>query len=180
MKSVTLTQPSTRIKMKTHLLLPVFATLTFFGSSMIRAEDTTDDKFMKKAALHGKAEVNISELGVKKADNDGVKSIAQETVKDHTQFNKELEELAQSKHLALSSASDPDTDKIIAKLEKESGSGFDKAFLKVLEKGHKDSVSAFEDAQKNCTDPNLKEWVNKSLPTIKGHLDNISKALESR
>ncbi len=167
--------------MKTHTLLPIFATFTvIISASLLRAADTTDDKFMKNAALHGKAEVQIAELGVKKADNDGVKSMAQQMVKDHTQLNKELAELAKSKSVELSSANDPDADKAIASLEKKSGADFDKAFLKELEKGHKACVSSFEDAAKDVTDPNLKEWVNKSLPTIKGHLDHISKELESR
>jgi len=40
---------------------------------------------------------------------------------------------------------------------------------------HKKDVKAFEDAAKNCKDSDLKAFANKTLPTLKMHLQVIEK-----
>ncbi|MDB6072791.1 MAG: outer membrane protein-like protein [Verrucomicrobiaceae bacterium] len=170
--------------MKTTLALAFVAAGLVLGNAA-RAEtkgslNSTDEKFVKEAAMHGKAEVRISQLGIGKADDKAVKEIAEQMVKDHTMLNTELETLAKSKGVDLSVAGDPKADKAIANLEKESGKDFDKAFLKELQKGHKDTISAFESESKDGKDSEIKAWVDKSLPTIRGHLDHIKGTMKGK
>ena len=58
-------------------------------------------------------------------------------------------------------------------LSKKSASDFDKAYVSKMVSDHKSTVSMFEDAAKKLKDPDLKAFVDKTLPTIKGHLSNI-------
>jgi putative membrane protein len=58
---------------------------------------------------------------------------------------------------------------------KETGNGFDEAFLDQLEKDHKKDISEFEDASKNAQDAQVKALAEKALPTLREHLDMIQK-----
>ncbi len=164
------------------LLLAAFA-LTSVG--LINAADTksslnaADEQFVKDAAQAGKSQVQIAELGVKKAASDSVKAIAAEMVKDHTALNTEIAALAKSKAVELTSANDPKTDGIIAELEKDSGKAFDKAFLKHLQKCHKNGEASYEAAIKDSKDAELKTWATNTLPAIKKHHAEITKALKA-
>ena len=44
---------------------------------------------------------------------------------------------------------------------------------------HKNDIKEFEDATKNLTDPDLKAFAVKTLPTLKMHLDAIRKIQDS-
>ena len=164
------------------LLLAAFA-LTSAG--LLNAADTksslnaSDEQFVKEAAQAGKSEVQIAELGVKKAASDSVKTIAAEMVKEHTVLNGEIAALAKSKSVELTSANDPKTDETIAELEKASGKEFDKAFLKQLQKGHKSAVASYEAAIKDSKDAEVKTWATNTLPALKKHHGEINKALKA-
>ncbi|WP_395746979.1 DUF4142 domain-containing protein [Prosthecobacter sp.] len=138
-----------------------------------------DEKFVKEAGASGMAEVKIATLGTQKAERADVKNLATMLVADHTKANSELSSLAASKNVELSAVIDPSDASTFKDLEKESGKGFDKAFLSDLEKAHKNTISSFEDAEKNASDADVKSWASKTLPTLRAHLDKI-KELEAK
>lgn len=143
------------------------------------AVNKADAKAIKEAALQGKAEVKVAQLGVNKAENAEVKALAEKLVAHHTAMNAEIAALAEAKGVDLTEASDPDAEKLIMDLEKESGKDFDKAFLNALQSSHKESISTFEDASKDAKDGELKAWVDKSLPALRTHHE-AAKALEDK
>lgn len=147
-------------------------------TSIARAEDKSslkaaDEKFVKTAGASGMAEVKIATLGTQKAERADVKELATMLVADHTKVNAELSALAESKKVQLSAVIDPSAADTFKDLEKESGKGFDKAFLDHLEKSHKDSIANFEDAEKNGEDAEVKSWASKTLPALRTHLDKV-------
>ncbi len=171
--------------MKTHLTLSWLAALAIAGLGTLHAADTksmlnsSDEKFVKMAAMSGQNEVKVSTLAVGKAESAEVKTIAEMMVKDHTAVNEELAGFAKTKGVEISAAGDSNTPDVIAKLEKESGKDFDKAYLKQLKDDHQKSVDKFEDASKNANDGDLKAWAGKTLPKLQAHLDHVNKALEN-
>ncbi len=150
-------------------------------TSIARAEDkksslkASDEKFIKTAGAAGMAEVKIATLGTQKAERADVKELATTMVDDHTKVNAELSALAESKKVELSQVIDPKAADTFKDLEKESGSGFDKAFLNQLEKSHKDSIANFEEAEKDGEDAEVKAWASKTLPALKHHLEEVKK-----
>lgn len=132
-----------------------------------------ETKFIKQTGEHGMAEVKIAELGSQKAERADVKEFATMLVNDHTKANSELAALAKTKGVELSQMIAPKAADTFKDLEKESGQGFDKAFLAQMEKSHKDTISSFEDAEKDAKDGELKAWISKTLPTLKAHLDKV-------
>ncbi|SEN19769.1 putative membrane protein [Mucilaginibacter gossypiicola] len=135
---------------------------------------TADDaKFATGAANAGLAEVAIGQLASEKATNAKVKDFAKMMVTDHTKANDELMAIAKTKNITLPSAPDEEHEKKKADLAAKSGADFDKDYVDAMVSGHKKVESMFEDASKNCKDPDLKAWAAKTLPTIQHHLAEI-------
>ena len=151
--------------------------LTLLTAFAVKAADlvSADEKFVKSVNDSGLMEVQVAELGVKKATSADVKALAEMMVKDHTALNKELAAVAKNKGAQLSSAADPSTATTIKDLELYKGEEFDKEFLKVLRDGHEKSVKNFKDAAENAKDGEVKAFAGKNLPTIEAHLEHIKK-----
>jgi putative membrane protein len=63
-----------------------------------------------------------------------------------------------------------DGQKMADKLSKLSGADFDRAYMKHMVDDHVKDVAMFEKEAKNGKDADLKAWANKTLPTLREHL----------
>jgi putative membrane protein len=59
----------------------------------------------------------------------------------------------------------------IDKLKSLSGADFSSRYDSDQVSGHKDAVSLFERYAKGGDNPRLKEWADKTLPTLRHHLE---------
>lgn len=135
--------------------------------------DETDAKFAVDAANGGMAEVALGKLALTKTGNAKVKEFADMMVNDHGKANEELMALAKAKNITLPATVSPDKQKEADDLGKKMGADFDKAYVDAMIDGHKKTIALFEDESKNAKDPDLKAFVDKTLPTIKAHLQHI-------
>jgi len=133
----------------------------------------TDAKFAVDAANGGMAEVALGKLALQQSQNAKVKEFANMMVADHGKANDELMALAKSKNITLPATVSADKQKEADDLAKKTGADFDKGYVDAMVDGHKKTVSMFEDESKNAKDPDLKAFVDKTLPTIKMHLQHI-------
>jgi len=130
----------------------------------------TDTRFIKDVAKASMGEVAMGRLGADKAASAEVKQYAQKMIDDHTKANGELTALASSK--AVEGPADAnDHDKRNAKLSEKAGAEFDKAFMKQMVADHKKVVKEFEHETKSGSDPDVKAFAEKHLPTIREHLE---------
>ena len=132
----------------------------------------TDRNFIQKAAEGGKAEVELGQLAQGKASSDAVKQFAQRMVQDHGAANQELTQLAQSKGVPIEPKPGKHA-KMIDRLAKLQGADFDREYVKAMVKDHKEDVAEFRKMHSGAVDPNLKAWVDKTLPTLEDHLRTI-------
>jgi putative membrane protein len=66
------------------------------------------------------------------------------------------------------------------RLSKLRGAEFDRAYIDAMVKDHKEDVAHFEAMSRDGSDPDLKAWASKTLPTLKEHLklaEDIQKKL---
>ena len=138
------------------------------------AADEGDAKFAVDAANGGMAEVALGKLAEGKAVNAKVKEFAAMMIADHTKANDELMALAQSKNITLPQAVSSDKQATMDNLTKKSGSDFDKAYVDQMVDDHKKTISLFEDASKNAKDADIKAFVDKTLPTLRTHLEHVN------
>ncbi|MDM1295819.1 DUF4142 domain-containing protein [Sphingobacterium sp. N143] len=132
----------------------------------------SDAEFVTEAANGGMAEVELGQLAQQKAQNGEVKAFAEMMIKDHTKANEELKALADSKNITLPAAVASEQQQVKDKLTSKPASEFDKAYIADMVEDHEKDVKLFEDASKNLKDPDLKAFVDKTLPTLRNHLDH--------
>ena len=132
--------------------------------------NANDRKFMTETAEGGMAEVELGQSTLSKATNEDVKKFAQRMVDDHSKLNKELMLLAKSYNLSLPVAPGQKYKQTKDRLSKLSAADFDREYMKEMVKDHKKDVAAFELRLRQARDAELKAWVEKTLPTLREHL----------
>src|SRR5256886_16850851 len=128
-----------------------------------------DRKFVEKAASGGMLEVQMGQLAQQKASSDQVKQFAARVAEDHAKANDELKQIATAKGAQVPAALEKGQQKDLEKLQKLSGSDFDRAYMKQMVSDHKGDVSAFEKEAKSGKDAELKSFAAKTLPTLQEH-----------
>jgi len=127
-----------------------------------------DRQFMEEAATGGMMEVHLGHLAVERGMSQAVKNFGQRMVTDHGKGSNELKALAKQKGVSLP-AEEP---KMAAstRLAKLSGADFDKAYARDMVEDHQKDIAAFEKEAASGSDPDVKSWASKTLPTLRSHL----------
>jgi putative membrane protein len=140
----------------------------------------SDRKFIENAAKGGLFEVQVAKLAESKASDPAVKDFAKMLVDQHTNANNELTQLANSKGVELPAAPGFMQRHSENSLAKRSGADFDKHFVsEVGIKDHQKDIKDFEKAAKDVKDPDLKAFIEKTLPTLREHLAQAQKLPEA-
>jgi putative membrane protein len=129
-----------------------------------------DKKFAKEAAIGGLTEVELGKLAQQKASSDAVKQFGQKMVDDHTKANDELKQVASKEGIQIPDSLDSKHQARVDKLGKLSGTAFDRAYVKDQLKDHQEDVRKFESEAQAGTDPGVKDFAAKTLPTLQEHL----------
>jgi putative membrane protein len=152
------------------LLLSVIGSVITCGLPAIEAQGLSaqDRMFMENAAKGGMQEVHMGRLGIERGQSEAVKGLCQRLINDHNTANKDLEALAKQKGVTLPA----DDAKVVSSipLATKSGSDFDQEFVKMIVEDHQKDIAAFEKEASSGSDPDLKNWASKALPTLRAHL----------
>ncbi len=127
-----------------------------------------DQKFIQDAAKGGMMEVQMGRLGLEKGQSQGVKSLSQRLIDDHSKGNRELEALAKRKGASL-----PQEDaKMVysTPLASKNGAEFDREFARTAVEDHEKDIREFEKEANSGSDPDVKNWARQTLPTLRAHL----------
>jgi putative membrane protein len=144
------------------------------SAKMSVAADNEDVKFAAEAASGGLTEVALGKLAQQKGVDKRVKNFGGMMVMDHSKANNEFKLLANSKNITLPPAPNADDQKVIDEMSKKSGKDFDKAYVNDMVDDHKKDIKKFEDASKNCKDPDIRAFATKTLPVLNKHLEAIN------
>ena len=135
--------------------------------------NSKDRDFLMDAAMGGLMEVELGQLAAQKGTSDAVKQFGQRMVDDHGKANTELMTLATSKGITLPTSIDDKHRAQVTKLSAMSGADFDRAYSKMMLKDHEKDVSEFEKQSMKGTDPDVKAFASKTLPTLQEHLTMV-------
>jgi putative membrane protein len=140
-------------------------------SSAIKAQD---QQFVKDVVAGNLGEIKMAQLAQQKAANKDVKDLGQMLEKDHSAVLSELRSYASQKNIEVPAEETQEAKDAYSEFTKKSGKEFDKDWCNLMEKKHKDGISKFEGlANEADADPELKSIVNKTLPTLRSHLDHV-------
>jgi putative membrane protein len=136
-----------------------------------------DRKFVMEAAEGGKMEVALGKMATEKASKAEVKAFGQMMVTDHTQANTELQALARSKGVNLPSAEKQDPHE--AQLRGLSGDAFDRAYMSLMKEDHEKDVAEFRKESQSASDPDVKAFASKTLPTLEKHRERANEVAKN-
>jgi putative membrane protein len=139
-----------------------------------------DRKFIDDAASSGMFEVQVAQLAASKATDPNVKSFAGMLVDQHTAANNELVKIANAKGVELPAAPKHALRRDIEKLGKKNGEAFDRDFVREVGiQAHEKDIKMFQKASKDVKDPELKAFVDRTLPHLQEHLAAAEKLPQS-
>ena len=127
--------------------------------------------FVMEAAHGGHAEVELGKLATAQAKHEDVKAFGQQMVTDHGNANQELASLASSKGWKVPADPGPKHKADAQRLGRLNGEQFDRAYMQHMLKDHEKTVSLFEQGSKQLEDAELRGWAEKTLPTLRQHLE---------
>jgi putative membrane protein len=128
-----------------------------------------DEVFVMKAYCEGMAEVAKSKLACERATQPAIKAFAEQMVRDHTECNNKIAEVARKKGVPLSAAPSAVHTVALTRLAKMSGSDFDKTYLMAQMCAHVDAIRLFEHESCKGEDSEIKELAVKALPKLQEH-----------
>lgn len=138
-----------------------------------------DRSFLEKAAVGGKAEVELGQLAQEKAQSEDVKQFGQRMVTDHSQANSQLMGLADKMSLTLPTALDRENQSNKDRLAKLSGAKFDKEYMQLMVDDHQKDVDEFKKASQSANNGDVKNFASQTLPTLQQHLD-LAKSINDK
>lgn len=141
-----------------------------------KAED--DAEFAVEAANGGLMEVELGTLALTKASSPEVKKFAQMMVDQHTQANNELKSLAQQKNITLPTVMGDGHQRKYDNLKDKTGAEFDKDYMDLMVKDHKEDIDEFEDMAEDGRDPEIKAWASSKVATLRQHLQEAERVQE--
>jgi putative membrane protein len=144
-----------------------------------RADDKTrafdDIGFAQFAANANHLEIKAGKLAKEQATNDDVRRFAEHMVKDHTDAQEQLKRVAAAMDISLPMALPKEKMEACERLAKLRGSDFDQAYIGEMVKGHEKVLERFTLATKEAKNERLRGYAEKTLPTIKEHLEQARK-----
>jgi len=133
----------------------------------------TDKMFVEKASTGGMVEVQEGQLAQNQAQSADVKAFGQHMVADHTEAGQKLKSIADAEGVPAPTDLDKVDQKQIDALQKKSGAGFDKQYVKGQLAAHQKTVALFQKEASSGSDPQLKQFASDTLPTLQHHLSDV-------
>ena len=143
------------------------------ASSAIMAADAEStppnlSTFVSKAAQAGMTEVEVGKLALEKSKDPAIRGFAQKMVDDHSKANAELAQIAESKGVTPPKKLDAEHQAMVSSMRNVAAADFDRQYSRHMNMDHTKAIALFESASK-ADDPQLAEFAQKTLPTLKVH-----------
>src|SRR2546421_2399819 len=131
---------------------------------------SSDRKFVMDAGMGGMEEVEMGRVAVQNGASAEVKQFGQRMIDDHTKAGEQLKQVAAQKGITLPTALDAKHQAEVAKLSKLTGAEFDRAYMSMMVKDHKQDLKEFQDEANRGHDADVKGFASTTLPTLQEHL----------
>ncbi len=157
------------------------AAATFGATQALAQSDTTMSQeskdFITKAAQGNLGEIVMGTRVQNKTENPDISQFGLRLVEDHSTANQELKPIAEANGVPWPEKPKEKQRELEDKLSQLSGAEFDKKFMEEMVKDHEKDVKEYEKMADKVENKQLKEYVQKTLPVLKKHLE-IAKSIE--
>ena len=138
-----------------------------------------DAEFVYEVAAETYAEIMLAELANQKSRSAEARQIAQTLITDHTQSLNELKTLAQAKAIGVPVEATEAAERKVENMAEESDKNFDKEWSAEMLELHERHIERFENRLEDTEDPELKDFISKTLPVFEEHYEHL-KAFNER
>lgn len=130
-----------------------------------------DQAFINKATQSGEDEIEAGKLAMSKASNPAVKMFGRWMVSSHTEANRMLESFT-SQHGSAKVTTQPTAaqGEQLAKLQRESGAAFDRAYIEDEITDHQQAIEDFQKEANSGENKAVKTFASNMLPMLQDHL----------
>lgn len=129
-----------------------------------------DSQFAMQAAQGGMAEVQMARLALTKARSATVQTFARRMVADHTPNNAQLASIMRSEGLTVPTTLDPNSQKMMTRLQGLSGRAFSRAYMAGQVRSHQQMQILLQSEINGGRDARLKAFARTTLPVVTMHL----------
>lgn len=141
------------------------------GKSGSASLSKADQNIMRDMAHANLSEIEAGKIALNQSKNEQVRNFAQKMIDDHTQAQKDLEQLAQSKGVTLPTEPDKKHMAMAKKLGTLEGDKFDKQYMSQGGlRDHRDTHKLLQRAQTRAKDADLKALAAKMEPIVSQHM----------
>jgi putative membrane protein len=145
--------------------------LALSGAGSLQAQQdpkpsSQDKGFLQRAFQVNQAQIQMGQLAGQRATSDEVKQYANHLAADHTKANDELQQLANSNSIQLSSNLDPKQQAILNRLQKANGKDFDREFLRTQMRIQRQNISMLKNEADKGLNPQFRGWASGRINFI--------------
>ena len=160
--------------MKKSLVFLSAIILSIAGINAQPLNDAPEDRgkdllFVNEAASAGLMEVQLGKMAQQKGVSQQVKDFGKLMEKHHSDANKKLMALTQKLGIPATSRMMEKHQDNIKNLGEKNGEAFDKAYMALMVRDHKEDIEKFEKAEDEISNTELQQWVTNTLPVLKTH-----------
>ncbi len=137
-----------------------------------------DKMFLAKATEGSMAEIQMSQLALKKTKNDDVKAIAQKMVDDHTKLMSDMKPFADQMGVTPPAKLNAKHQQEAMRLKAMSGDKFDKEYLTAMVGDHHKDLGEFQAEEKSTGNAELKSTVSQATQVIQQHTEMIDQSAQ--
>jgi putative membrane protein len=159
------------------------ATTGLFTAAAAFADDQAA-KVLSDLHHANQMEIHMGMMAQEKSQSADMKAYGDTLVKDHKDADDQVLSLAKKDGISLETPSDEGLmakhdaskgQKTMAALSAKSGADFDKEFAKTMVEDHKKDIAKLQKADGALTQADVKQLVEKLLPTLQAHLATAEK-----
>lgn len=147
------------------------------GTGAMAATGISDQDFVTKASSANTAEIAAHKAAGTHATSADVKMHAKHMLTDHMKMGDEMKALASKKGLTVSTEPPADKKQMLDDMNaNKKGKDWDIAYLDAQVKDHEEAIALFESGSAGVKDADLKAMIDKTLPTLRDHLQMVKDA----
>lgn len=137
-----------------------------------KADKEMDSKFLANVAGINFEEMKLGQLAQQKSKMADVKKLGKMMESSHTKCMNDLKILAKKKNIKIPTALTDNGKEAYKKLNKLSGTEFDKEYCDMMVTGHKGAIEEFENEIKDSKDADIAKFAKSTLKELNSHLEH--------
>jgi predicted outer membrane protein len=155
----------------------MFAAASAATFKRLEPEQREEWRFLKDAAAGSRFEAEASRLALVKSNDAAVRAFAATLANHHSEAGQVLQHMLHVRSMAPPMLSN-DQRKALNRLAKLQGVKFDREYMEEVGARHQqEDVLVFQRASTAVRDPSLKDWIDRTLPTMRFHLATAERVM---